>query len=255
MMTAEPNAATWRDEVLKWAASVAEHDDEIRDVLVFGSIAYGASTDVWSDVDLAVVALPEALERIASAEWLSPLGTIWAWDRSGMDDRRTFRAVFADGRRIDVIAVEDELAVGLAGRSLIDGHGLGAASDRRAPHDLGAMTNSFRFAAAVAATKVGRNDLLIGLHLTYRLLSDCLVLGMLLRNQETGVEHHRFGGLMNELAHRTSGLAPAGLSTDGLLRSIRGAVDLFDELAVRLEPAHRANTAGLDALIAAARLV
>lgn len=252
-MTPSEGTATWQDKVIEWAARVAAGDPEITDVFVGGSFADRKSVDAWSDVDLAVIAAPAALARVASPDWVASLGPVWAWDRSGGGDRLTFRAVFYDGRRVDIIAAISPALVGLAGRSLSSSNQLNPTTPRRHEiPDLHAMANSFRFGAALAVVKVARDDLLIGAHLTLQLLSDCLVLEILLRDLDSRSDHQRADGPRNDIPPRTHAATPSAFSAQSLLGAIKRAAVLFDELAKELDPTYDGDMAPLDSLAEAA---
>lgn len=62
------------------------------------------------------------------------------------------------------------------------------------------LVNNFWFVASLSLYKVMRNDLLIAQHLALDLYKDCLSLGMILRDRETGINIHKTGGVGNDIA-------------------------------------------------------
>ena len=125
---------------------------------VFGSAADPSPVDGWSDLDLHL-RLPAPVELVG----LFGPSVIWAAEIREAPNGQVVRAGLADGRRID-LRVE-------GGRLL----------SPALPRD-----NEVRFLAALAATKLGRGDRLIGTHLVLKLLQACLVQAMLLRDRDQG---------------------------------------------------------------------
>lgn len=135
--------------------------------------------DGWSDLDLEV--------RLASdidVRELVPV-PIWAVENVSRVDGQVCRTVLSDGTRLD-------LSVAGPGKVV-----------RFDP----APDNDIRFLAAIATTKLGRGDRLIGLHLTLELWKRCLEQAMLLRDRDTGTTIHRHGTGRDQLADQIHKLA------------------------------------------------
>ena len=99
------------------------------------------------------------------------------------------------------------------------------------------MAGPFWFKAAVAITKVVRNDLLIGAHLALDLARDCLVLQMMRRDREKGTTIHRTGGWGNELIDQLA-VSEQQPSAQKILDLIQWSCETFDALATTLSPAY-----------------
>jgi hypothetical protein len=93
------------------------------------------------------------------------------------------------------------------------------------------LVRDFRFKSMQAVYKVVRGDLLIALHLTQDLIRDCCVLGMMLRDRETGTNIHKHGGAGNQLAAQLE-VARKPFTSMGILDSIEKSNEIFEKLAV-----------------------
>ena len=132
---------------------------------VVGSALDDSLVDGWSDlnVHLRLNSPLELADLLGGVE-------VWAAEVRRAPEGQVVRAVLVDGRRVD-LTVE----TGLLGTPAL------------------ARDNEVRFLAALAVTKLGRGDRLIGSHLIFELLQACLVQAMLLRDREQGTTVHRFG--------------------------------------------------------------
>lgn len=179
----------WQQRMLPVLAGLAAADTRIRDFQVHGSASGpGAPTDQWSDLDVLIT----AVDPVTAAEDLARqigrcLSPVFAANRSGDSRRYCVRLVLRDLRRIDVTAIA---APG-------DGQDREPAErgQGQPPADAVAeLIGNFRFDAVLAAVKAARGDVLIGAHLTLQLARHVLEMAMLLRDQDAGTTHHRFGG-------------------------------------------------------------
>ena len=245
-------------------------DPAVAEGWVFGSGAVG-ELDEWSDLDVALVVPADDVARVANPAWLSVLGPVWTYQTFPRERGSGIRAAFADGRLVDLIAVTDRDAIPPERRRLDcdlpeDGRasaavplpvGYGSEGDRPAVLggvDLPSLVHEFRFMAALAVRKCGRDDLLIGGHLALELPRQCLVVAMLLRDRDAGSAHHRFGGPWNDVLDQAFDLIPELTSgRDGVLDLVDASAGLFDELAGKLWPAYEPDWSGLTALLDRAR--
>jgi hypothetical protein len=92
------------------------------------------------------------------------------------------------------------------------------------------LADGFWFRAVVAISKVVRGDRAIALHLALGLLQDACVLAMMLRDRATGTNHHRTGGMANDIVNTFpgAGLPPTAM---GILDLVEGSARIFDRLA------------------------
>ncbi len=231
----------------------------------------GGLTDAWSDLDVLIVIEDGALKRYyPSIEWLRPMGTVWALEQplSGV----ATRVRFADFRRLDLVfRRRSELSdVAAWGASLLwSGHraifsrsmdldaALAQTFARPAPPSYDAasfyqLVNAFWFAAGVAVYKVVRGDLLIALHLALELEQQCLVLCMLLRDREEGIDPpSRWGGGAAYI-ERLQGVHHE--HTAGILMMIEACAILYDALAAQYGDSYAEHRDPLLRNIAAARV-
>jgi hypothetical protein len=189
----------------------------------YGSYTSG-ELDGWSDLDVELdVSVAVARGQLGPLDSAALFGgEPWAWQDSRSDGVQTLRVVLADGRRVDARVRGGELDL------------------PPAPDDL-----AIRFDAVLAATRIGRGNRLIGLHLVLGILRETLVLGMLLADRETGTDHHRSGTPHDALADEVAALL--GRPVD--LSLVTAACDLHAEARARLDPASRADWSGLAAVI------
>jgi hypothetical protein len=190
-------------------------------VTVVGSALEPATLDGWSDLDLHL----RLAEDLDLAEVVRPAG-VWAHDVAATTDEQVVRLVLRDGRRLD-------LQVRGPGRL------------RVAPPDEQTRARSL---AALVAVKTGRGDRLIATHLLLELLQTALVDGMRLRDRDTGTTVHRTGTARDDLADEVG--RTAALPLEEALRATRV---LLDRGWAELEPGHRPDWSGLDALLARGR--
>lgn len=241
----------WQEAALQELANLLQADASVHALILTGSCAQSpGKVDVWSDVDLLMVVADSEVERYcATIDWLVSLGPLFATDHSANEFWFTRRVCFADMRRVDFVITTETalehirewprnvLSTGLRvlfSRSRKVNAALGKATPLQAPvfsrEQFQLLINQFWFKSILAVNKTMRNDLLIGTHLALDLVRDCCVLAMALRDRVTGTNHHRFGGLYNEVLHE---LEPEfNVDTvDGILNVIEQSSKLFDRLA------------------------
>ncbi len=201
----------WQERALQEMTAFFEAGDDVRAVLVVGSLAREQGVlDAWSDVDLVVVLADGMMEHFfPGTSWLSALGDVYGLDQSPAPWGGVTRVCFADFRRFDLIFIAESsfpvadtwastpLGAGvraLLSRSTVADAALGQAvlppAFRPVAADqFGRMVEQFRFKGMLAVGKVVRTDLLIALHLALDLVRDCCVLGMMLRDRAAGTMH------------------------------------------------------------------
>ena len=102
------------------------------------------------------------------------------------------------------------------------------------------MSHRFWFKSMVAGYKVVRHDLLIALHLALDLVRDCCVLGMLLRDRAEHTDHHREGGVGNQIVDLLK-TTQQPYTASGILDMIEQSSILFDQLASEWSEAYQAH--------------
>jgi hypothetical protein len=224
----------WQQIVFERIKRLLTDNPSVCEVVPLGSLSSHES-DQWSDLDVGIVVREESLGQFYPAiDWIKPFGDTYAHNQSTDGHKATTRVVFADATRVDFSITTNKKFLNT---------GTPVFKDEVQSRALKSLTNDFKFDAFLAASKIARDDLLIGLHLVLELERKCLVLGMMLRDRQVGVTHHRFGGPFNEVIQ---GIEPFGPSKTQLLERMLSVMRLFDQLARQLEPTERRDWGPLD---------
>lgn len=188
---------------------------------VVGSAKDRSLVDGWSDLDLHL-RLPHSVELVD----LLHGAVVWAAEVTEAREGQVIRAVTADGRRVDFL-IE-------AGRLLLPAL---------------AADNDVRFLAALAVSKLGRHDRLIGMHLVLELLQACLVQAMLLRDRDEGTPVHRAGTSRDNLAGEVARMAQLPLDVAARPIAVERIVDLYGQWRCQLETGYEPDWSGLAAVV------
>ncbi|WP_328291200.1 aminoglycoside 6-adenylyltransferase [Kineococcus sp. NBC_00420] len=250
---------TWHQQLLDIARQAALDDEQVIELRVHGSAADPAAEllDVWSDVDLAVLLDPAADATFAAA-WPTLFGEPWALTRHQDGELHVQRVVYDDGRRLDLVSSSEPTVLPI-GRLL---HQRSSTLPQQVPFakpgDSGPNVTrvsavadevmDVRFTAALAVVKLARADLLIGFHLGLELVRCCLVQAMVLRDRDTGTSSHRFGGPRNEAVAQLEAVRRHPWTAAGGIALVLEAAQVYDDLAVQLEPGYVSDWSGLHAL-------
>ena len=273
---------TWQGRAIEQLGKLFLDDADARAFVLTGSLA-GADGEVdeWSDLDAKVVLADQAVDRYyLSAAWLQPFGRLIGAERHAGQCTRTLRVCLEGFQRFDLVFIPasalrnpsawdqilflqpyrvvwsrlPELAPDLKPNleALIASPPSPEEFQNISSAEIERMADAFWFKAAAAITKVVRNDLLIGLHLTLDLARDCLVLQMMRRDRVKKTKIHRTGGWGNELAAR---LAWDGQESSPvkIIALITRSCEAFDELALALSPDYTPRGPHLFAAIERAR--
>lgn len=178
----------------------------------YGSVTRAGELDRWSDLDVRVrVRHPLDVEQVLAAR-------LWAWQEERGTTAHQLRLVTDDGRRVDLT---------------IDGPPSVLPSP---PADL-----AVRFDAALAAVRLGRGNLLIGLHLVLGIGREALVRSMESADLATGTVHHRMATPYDSRATEVAALAADGLHPAVALR----AYELYGKWRAALDPGYAPDASGL----------
>ena len=259
-MEGHVNTDSWQEETISQVTALFSQDENVRGLVLIGSLTRDDVTrDAWSDLDIAVVVRDEALDSFWPAtEWISGLGEVYCTSRSSTSEWRVTRACFADGRRIDFAFVtEGSVArieeweknplryvnVCLFSRSEALDRALKLefpppVFEPASPRDFERMANDFWFKGMLAVSKAAREELLVALHLSLDMVRDCLVLGMMIRDRDTGADHHRDGSQGNHFIPVLEGTRQPHTAL-GVLDSIEQSAVVFDKLAVQWDAGYR----------------
>jgi hypothetical protein len=227
-------AAGWQNALFDEIRRATAGDPRVVAVRALGSVAAGVA-DGWSDLDVAVRVAGHAAGEIASTSWLGQFGPVWAADASASTVRSVVRAVYADGRRLD-------LSVAATGQ--------GRVAQPPALSRLAARTTRVRFTAAQAVVRAARGDALMAAHLLLGFGRDCLELAVQQRDRAAANNHRGGGGAL--VAARVAGLLAGAGERPSCYPAIEGMAALYDELASEVDPAYAADWSGLAALLSQA---
>ena len=251
--------AGWHAPIIERLSQFFQDEPDAKAFVLTGSLATGEmQQDRWSDIDAGIVLADRTLDRYThSTAWLHGLGQMVGIERHEHPSMRTVRVCLEGLRRLDLTFVVESalkcpsswdrnpfypsctvLWSKLPGLEAQIAALPAPAGYQDVPsEEIEAMVDAFWLKAAVATTKVVRNDLLIGLHLALGLARDSLVLQMMRRDREEGTTIHRVGGWGNELATRLSwdGQEDSGV---GILDLIASSCELLDELAADVLPGY-----------------
>lgn len=188
---------------------------------VTGSAAEPQQLDGWSDLDLHI-------DLEGPYQIVDVLAGLPVWAASDVEDagRQVLRVVLVDGRRIDFVVTGGRLQV----------------------PDC-AADNDFRMLAALAASKLGRGDHLIGLHLTLELMRSCLVQAMVARDRALGTSVHRFGSPQDAMAAELVAISGNPLAVLPRPNIVERIAELYGRWRHELEPDYTPDWSGLHALL------
>ena len=257
---------TWHDDTIRQIQTHLESDSDVVAAALFGSSRNDTPLrDEWSDIDVVVVVGTDKMTKYyPTLDWVSVFGEIFAVEQSTGPVASVTRCCFRDGRKIDFLfstrtAIEsNENHAQLPWR---DGsrvlfartEDLRAQFEKTSPSlppplinedEFEKMTQVFRFKGLAAIGKIGRNDLLIALHLILEMMQDCCVLGLILRDRSEGSNCHRTGGIANIYARE---LQPIHFecSSGSLLDEIERLLPIYDSLALKWDAEYGADSAPL----------
>jgi hypothetical protein len=256
--------------LLERLEAVLREISDVQALLVVGSVARGTA-DYWSDLDVVVVVTDAAFAAFDPAtRWLGQIGEVLAFEHYPGSGRGTTRAWLDEGRLDIVVATEtcftaedgwplwDGIAVRFSRSPLVD-QVVAAPHARPAAQlltlgEFEALVNQFWFQALMALTKVVHGDLLIGLHLCLEVVQVACILGMALRDRETGTTIHTSGGMGNELAQQF--LLPQPIPTAAsILDCLHHTGRVFDALAATWSPTYHPRFDAFERRLAGARAV
>jgi len=249
----------WQSQLIEDLRMLLEPDDDVRALVLFGSSAAPELRDELSDVDVMLVTRAGAGGRFfPDRAWFGALGTIFAWEQSARERSGAHRIYFTDGRRLDVVVVEEPVVADVehwpqhpfrAARRTIFSHSVAADHAvatvyERVPagapsaEQFAGRVNAFWFEAQLAAHKAARGDLLIAAHLMLGLIRSCMELAMILRDRAAGTRYHRHGhvddaSVLASLPDTKPPPEPARV-----IDAIEAAATIFDDLASAWELAY-----------------
>lgn len=267
---------SWQREAIEKLSRVLQQDESVRGLVLVGSFTReDIIPDIWSDLDIVVIVQDSALPRFFPATgWAACLGETYCFSQNVNGGIHVTRAYYADGRRVDyVIIAESSLEridewptnpLRYANTCLFS---RSEALDRVlartfpppvlepiTPEQFERMAEEFWFKGMLAVSKVGRNEMLVALHLNLDMVRDCLLLGMMIRDRETGTDHHRDGTqgnhLVTELASASQPYTP-----EAILESIEQSAIAFDRLAAQWDSVWQVRRCPLLEHLAVARRV
>jgi hypothetical protein len=248
---------TWQAQAIEQLSQLFAEDPGVQALVLSGSLATAeVQEDVWSDVDMNIILADQAVDRYyPSTEWLYPLGRLIGAERHENHLTKMLRVCLEGFRRFDLTFIAEsawQVPSLLAHNPFYPSYRvvwsrlpdlekqianlpLPAEYQAVSRKEIEKMVDAFWFKAAVAITKVMRNDLLIGLHLALDLARDGLALQMIRRDQEKRTTIHRIGGWANELVARFSWHSQDSSGAE-ILNLVKSSCKIFDELASEMVP-------------------
>ncbi|MEM7129119.1 MAG: aminoglycoside 6-adenylyltransferase [Chloroflexota bacterium] len=264
----------WQRAAIEQLNEILNKDSDAKALIITGSLAAtDIQADRWSDVDAKIILADHAMNRyVQSTEWLSPFGQLIGMEKHESELTQTLRVCMEGFHRFDLTFIPESSWQDLSRwehnpvppphavmwsklpdiQAQIDSFSPQAEYQDVSSEEIEKIVDAFWFKASVAIAKVGRNDLLIGLHLALGLAQDCLVLQMLRRDREEKTSIHRIGGWGNdvtahfELCHQEE--------TDvEILNFIQRNCELFDDLTIEMLPTYSKRSFLLEPAIGLAR--
>jgi hypothetical protein len=267
---------TWQTHALEQLSQYFAAEPDAKAFVLTGSLsAVDITPDFWSDIDVKIILADQAIKHYyTSLAWLQPFGQLIGAERHASPSTKTLRVCLEGFQRFDLVFIPESALQPLMADdeplfhqpctiiwSKLPGLEKHIASSPPAiiyedvtGTAIANMADHFWLKAAVAITKVMRNDLLIGLHLALDLARDCLVLQMLRRDQALHTTVHRIGGWGNAWVENFTWDSP-GCSEVKILDLIARSCTTFDELAAMLSPDYTARWPLLSPAIARAKSV
>ena len=249
----------WHEEAIKKVVEILRQDQDVKGLLLIGSCSRAdVQSDIWSDIDIAIIIDDTALTRYFPAtDWVQNFGMPYAFNQNETDDYCVLRVWFKDSKHFDFIIVTEQslervddwtsnpLIYGvrlLFSRSTMLDRALSKEFPSPVHKDFSneqfiKLVNDFRFKGMMAVTKAARNELLIAVHLSLDMIRDCLLLGMVLRDRETGANHHRDGINGNHFVTELR-QTQQPYTVEGVLASIEQSAITFDSLALRWDDSY-----------------
>ena len=249
----------WHEEAIAKVTEILFQDQDVKVLLLIGSCSrVDVQSDLWSDLDIAIIVDDAALARYFPAtDWVQDFGVPYAFNQNETDDYRVLRVWFRDSRLFDfVIVTEQSLERVNDWTSNPLQHGVRILFSRSTVLDkvlskefpspvhrnfsneqFIRLANDFRFKGMLAVTKAARNELLVAVHLSLDMIRDCLLLGMALRDRETGTNHHRDGTNGNHLLTELQ-QTQQPYTAEGVLYRIEQSAIAFDGLAFKWDDSY-----------------
>ena len=267
------DASTWHYILIEQLSELFKSDPDARAFVLTGSLAsQEIEVDFWSDVDAKVVLADQSVDRyFQSLDWLQPFGQLVGVEKHDAPVTKTVRVCLEGFRRFDLVFIPESTLQGspLQTTALFQfpckiiwsripnlENSFSSQESSLTYQDISndeleRISNDFWFMATVAITKVARNDLLIGTHLTLDLIRNCLVLKMIQRDQIKRTRIHRTGGWGNELIDAFNWENKV-LPPLRILALITQSCTVFDDLASKLMNDYTPRTSLLKPAIDAA---
>jgi len=219
--------ASWQNSALDRIEAAALAHGAIR-VQPFGSVAAG-TLDEWSDLDALVIAPDDRVAEFwPDHQWLpafdAEVVATKHW-RFRSDVAGVIQLLLADGRRVDVMVVEESLADERI-RLLADLRPVVDAST------VDTIANTMVFDALDAVHRAARGERILSTQLAFGLVGYCLDLSSAIRDLETGSCVHRFPANADELVDLLPAI-PAAPGPADILQVVTAALDCFEDLIGR----------------------
>jgi hypothetical protein len=245
----------WQEDTTQQLKEKFKKNDDSILFAVFGSTSSKENyLDFWSDIDGLLVLKDEAFEKYSNnIGWIEFIGNIFTYQHQPGEHSQTYRIVFDDFKKLDLVLIKEsvidavlqpnvgpywkEVTILFSKSTELEQKLKNTKKDfPSAPHftdkQFIELVNNFWFNAQLALYKTVRNDLLIAQHLTLELYKDALLLGMIIRDRETGTNIHKHGGIGNDLI-KTMTLPLKEINQINIINLIDNCGKEFDQLCIK----------------------
>lgn len=257
----------WQAATLKNIELQLKNDPGVLTLYVFGSFAEeNKSLDIWSDLDLLIVVRDEFVSKFyPSLKWVSQFGKLFAYEQSSDNSCYMSKVIFENNKKIDFVFVTESKLNTMVAKNkklkLIFSNTINpkvlpisnASSENISKqNNVDKLLNSFWFIAHTAVTKISRNDLLIGFHLTLDLYRKYLELLMWLRDKELKTTIHRYGGMFNEKIQNLQ-FPTQVKNKQEIINIIESVCVEFDDLASQSDSSYASKINTINSLLSNAK--
>ncbi len=243
---------SWREQTLELLKQILQPNNQVLSFSVYGSLANTeVEKDRWSDIDALLVVENSALDSFfPNIEWLKQLGEVFIVQQSSNDITHVTKIIFNDFKKIDLVITTKSKILEMEPfwtkqlfvfsksdeiKQILEEKALTKVPDNSSTYDIEKLANEYWYISFTVVIKIIRNDLLIALHLALELYRLCLVLGMWLRDSDTGTSVHRTGGVRNEIIENMD-IKLEKMTKERILSLVEQCGKEFDKLALEWSP-------------------
>lgn len=258
------NDNNWRKKTLDELLLILTDMEGFVSLSIFGSMLNDQTLDIWSDIDALLVVKNKSIKNyFPTTKWLEKINSVFTIQQSSNSQGSTTKIIFDDFRKIDLIITTESKILDsdpfwskqniihsnsdIISKKLM-GINKGKSKFDKKNYQIETLSSEFWFIAYTALTKIIREDLLIGLHLSLDLYKMCLVLAMWMRDKETGTNIHRIGGVNNDLINKLN-IKIKNFSKRDLIALIDKCSKEFDAMSLTWDSSYKCKYVKFKTLI------